>query len=98
MGQGGNVGQAGLARARVKIQPMVGFIYRNTFPFADLFQFGNHFEFKSNLNFERFLLTKLNLIAHFNTKELCNGISATTINIYLNIFLSFIYLKNRVLQ
>jgi hypothetical protein len=33
------------------------------------FQLKNQFEFKSDFNFERFLIAKLNLIAHNNTKE-----------------------------
>jgi hypothetical protein len=52
-----------------------------------------------NLNFKRFLLAKLNLIAHINTKILCNDMNATNIDIYLNIFLSFYFSrKNMVLQ
>jgi hypothetical protein len=39
------------------------------FYFSKQFQIENYFEFKSNLNFEQFLITKLNLIAHNNTKE-----------------------------
>jgi hypothetical protein len=39
------------------------------FYFSKQFQIGNYYEFKPNLNFERFLIAKLNLIAHNNTKE-----------------------------
>jgi hypothetical protein len=48
-----------------------------------------------NLNFKRFLLAKLNLIAQINRKILCNDMNATNIDIYLNIFLSFYFSRKK---
>jgi hypothetical protein len=44
-------------------------LMENLSSFSNLFQIENYFEFKSNLNSERFLLTKLNQIAHITSKE-----------------------------
>jgi hypothetical protein len=43
--------------------------FRNLFNLQVLFHFPNYFEFKPDLKFARFLIAKINLMAHNNTKE-----------------------------
>jgi hypothetical protein len=59
---------------------MVILFIENPFKFTNPF-----YSLQTNLNFERFLLAKLNLKARINTKELCNGMNAINMVIYLNI-------------